>query len=89
MAGYRLSIKRSAGRELEGVGSRAHRERIVTRICALAATPRPHGCEKLAGYHDRYRIRQGDYRIVYLIDDHRQEIAIFKIGHRREVYRGD
>ncbi len=49
-------------------------------------TPRPTGCEKLSD-QERYRIRQGDYRIVYSVDDERKRIDVVKIGHRREVYR--
>jgi len=84
---FKLSIKPSAGKELEAVGSKADRTRVVAKIMALAANPRPHGSEKLAGYEDRYRIRQGSYRVVYLIDDAASEVTIYKIGHRREVYR--
>jgi mRNA interferase RelE/StbE len=84
---YRLSIKPSAGKELEAVGAKADRTRIVGKIAALAANPRPHGSEKLAGYDHRYRIRQGNYRVVYQIDDDACHVTIYKIGHRREVYR--
>jgi mRNA interferase RelE/StbE len=84
---YKLSIKASAGKELEAVGSKADRTRIVAKITALATNPRPHGSEKLAGYDDRYRIRQGNYRVVYEIDDSASQVTIYKIGHRREVYR--
>ena len=87
MASYKLSIKPSAGKELEAVGSKSYRSRIVARIAALAANPRPHGSEKLAGYDDRYRVRQGSYRVVYEIDDDARHVTIYKIGHRREVYR--
>jgi mRNA interferase RelE/StbE len=87
VASYKLSIKPSAGKELEAVGSKADRTRIVAKIAALASNPRPHGSEKLAGYDDRYRIRQGNYRVVYEIDDDANEVTIYKIGHRREVYR--
>ena len=87
MAAYRLLIKASAGRELERLGSKSDRRRIVERIRALAVDPRPHGCEKLAGYADRFRIRQGNYRVVYLVDDHRREVTIVKVGDRRNVYR--
>lgn len=87
MAGYRLLIKTSAAKEIEAVGSKADRQRIVVRIQALAANPRPQGSEKLAGYVDRLRVRQGSYRIVYLVDDARREVTIFKVGHRRDVYR--
>jgi mRNA interferase RelE/StbE len=87
VAQYKLSIKPSAGKELEAVGSKADRTRIVSKISALATNPRPHGAEKLAGYDDRYRVRQGNYRVVYEIDDGASHITIYKIGHRREVYR--
>jgi mRNA interferase RelE/StbE len=63
------------------------RRRIVERIGRLATEPRPNGAEKLAGYDNRYRVRQGNYRIVYLIDDSRLEVTVFKVGHRRDVYR--
>ena len=87
MAAYRLLIKASAGRELERVGTKSDRRRIVERIQALAEDPRPHESEKLAGYADRYRIRQGHFRVVYLIDDQRREVTIFKVGDRKDVYR--
>lgn len=87
MGDYRLLIKPSAGKELSRLGSKTDRQRIVQRIEALAEDPRPHGAEKLAGYDDRYRIRQGNYRVVYLIDDHRHEVTIFKIGDRKDVYK--
>lgn len=87
MAGYSVLIKASAGKDIEAVGTKTDRRRIVGRIQALSANPRPQGSEKLAGYTDRYRVRQGSYRIVYLIDDTRREVTIFKIGHRKDVYR--
>ena len=87
MARYRVHIKRSAAKELETVAQKADRQRLVTRIEMLAGQPRPSGCEKLAGYDDRYRVRQGDYRVVYAVDDAQRTVTIFKIGHRRDVYR--
>jgi mRNA interferase RelE/StbE len=87
VAGYKLLIKPSAGKELEAVGAKADRLRIVQRIHALVDDPRPPGSEKLAGYDDRYRVRQGSYRVIYLIDDKRRELTIYRIGHRREVDR--
>jgi mRNA interferase RelE/StbE len=60
--------------------------RVTKRIEGLAADPRPPGCEKLSG-QDRYRVRQGDYRILYEVDDPGLVVTIVKIGHRREVYR--
>ena len=87
MAGYKLLLKPSAAKEIDAIGSKEDRRRIIERISALALNPRSAKTEKLAGYDDRYRIRQGSYRIVYLIDDARREITIFKVGHRRDVYR--
>ena len=85
MASYRLFIKPSAVKELEEVPLKMRRQ-LVSRIRRLAGEPRPAGCEKLTGT-GRYRIRQGDYRAVYEIDDERLRVVVVKIGHRREVYR--
>ena len=87
MAAYRLSIKPSAGKEIDGLGTKADRQRIVRRILQLAADPHPTGSEKLAGFADRFRVRQGQYRIIYLVDDAAREVTVFKVGHRKEVYR--
>ena len=85
MEKYRILIKPSASRELDDI-PKTDLKRIVKRIQNLSETPRPSGCEKLSG-EDRYRVRQGPYRIVYLIDDKSREVIIVKVGHRREVYR--
>ena len=85
MASYRLLIKESAARELEGLGL-ADRRRIVDRILSLSDNPRPAGSEKLSG-QEKYRVRQGDFRILYEVADRSQTVTIVKIGHRREVYR--
>jgi len=88
VAGYRLLIKPSAGKEIEALDQKKDRKRIVNRIAALASEPRPAGCEKLAGAEERYRVRQGQFRIVYAIDDTSRTVEVVKVGHRREVYRG-
>jgi mRNA interferase RelE/StbE len=88
VAEYRLLIKPSAAKEIEAVATKRDRQRIVSRIGSLAAEPRPLGSEKLAGPRALYRIRQGQYRVVYYIDDRQQAIVVIKVGHRREVYRG-
>jgi len=88
VAGYKLLIKPSAGKEIEALGQKKDRQRVVNRIAALASEPRPTGCEKLAGAEGRYRIRQGQFRIVYAVDDASRTVEVVKIGHRREVYRG-
>jgi mRNA interferase RelE/StbE len=87
VASYRLLLKASAAKEIEKLGSKADRRRIIEKIRRLANNPRASGAEKLAGYEDRYRVRQGDYRIVYLIDDETTTVTIYTVGHRRDVYR--
>lgn len=82
---YNLITKKSAERELRAIPKQDMR-RIVARIQGLAQHPRPSGCEKLSE-HERYRVRQGDYRIIYAVDDESRTVEIVKIGHRREVYR--
>jgi len=61
-------------------------KRIMQRICSLAEDPRPAGCERLSS-QQRYRVRQGVYRIIYEINDGRLMVLVVKVGHRREVYR--
>jgi mRNA interferase RelE/StbE len=85
VASYSVFIKRSAAKELRDLRLE-DRRRITTRISSLATDPRPQGCEKLSG-DEKYRIRQGDLRILYEIDDRDAAITVVKIGHRRDVYR--
>lgn len=85
MESYKLRIKPSAVKELEGLPI-DDRRRIVERITALAEQPRPAGCEKLSGL-DKYRVRPGRYRVLYAIDDAARTITVVKVGHRRDVYR--
>lgn len=85
MGSYKVQVKRSAERELRDIPKK-YLQRIIKRIGALSNDPRPLGCEKLCG-QERYRMRQGKYRVVYSIDDETRTVTIFKIGHRKEVYR--
>jgi len=85
MEKYRVLIKKSAADELHQIPKRDLR-RIVERIRSLGKEPRPYGYEKLST-QERYRIRKGDYRIVFSIDDAVRIVEIFKIGHRSEIYR--
>jgi len=87
VASYKVLIKTSAGKELAAVDSQSVRQKLVGHIQGLAINPRPHGAEKLAGYDDRYRVRPGNYRIVYLIDDDASVVTIFKVGQRKDIYR--
>lgn len=59
---------------------------LVSRIDGLAVNPRPSGCKKLRGYKNLWRIRVGDYRVVYIIDDDRTMVSVTRIAHRRDVY---
>lgn len=86
MARYSIVIRTSAVKEIEAIASRADRRRVVARIESLASDPRPRGCEKLTG-KDRYRVRQGVYRIIYSIEDTKLIVHVVKVGHRRDVYR--
>jgi mRNA interferase RelE/StbE len=83
---YEVLIERTAERDLKSLPTTLF-GRIVPRIKALAENPRPYGCHKLAGSKNDWRIRIGDYRVVYEIDNARKRVRIFRIKHRREVYR--
>lgn len=87
MARYKLLIKRSAAKELEAIAGKKDRERITQRIQALADDPRPRGAEKLSGISEKYRIRQGDFRILYEIQDDVLVVYVVRIADRKEVYR--
>lgn len=86
MESYRIVIKRSAAKEIERV-PKSHRQRIVSKIQELARQPRPLGVKKLSG-EEKYRIRQGEYRILYKIDDSIITITVVKVGNTKDVYRG-
>jgi len=85
MAVYSIFLKDSVRKDLDHIPNN-YLQRIMERIAALAENPRPFGCEKLSG-QEKYRIRQGDYRIIYSIQDTQLTVWVVKVGHRREVYR--
>lgn len=85
MAGYSVLLRESVRKDLESM-PRKDLQRIVQKIGALATDPRPAGSEKLSG-QERYRIRQGRYRIIYSIQDFELTVWVVKVAHRREVYR--
>lgn len=87
MAKFEVLIKASAVKELEAIPRKRDRQRITQRIRSLTENPRPPGCRKLSG-RDRYRIRQGRYRIVYSIEDERLIVYVVKVADRKGVYRG-
>jgi len=85
VAKYALEIKQSAQKELDALDD-ALFSRLDRKILALTDTPRPAGCKKLKGYKDQWRVRVGDWRVLYIIDDDAKLVSVTRIAHRREVY---
>ena len=85
MAAYKIFFKRSVEKDFKTIPKK-DLNRILDRIEKLAKDPRPSGSEKLTG-QERYRVRQGLYRIVYSIQDNELTIWVVKVGHRKDVYR--
>ena len=85
MEKFSIDFKKSAVKELKKI-NKFDLQKIIKKISSLCINPKPEGSQKLTG-HKLYRIRQGNYRIVYFIDDDKREIQIVKIGHRKEIYR--
>jgi mRNA interferase RelE/StbE len=85
MAQYKIFFKKSVEKDLKSIPPR-DLKKILRKIESLQLNPRPAGSEKLTGL-ERYRIRQGSYRIVYSIQDFELTVWVVKIGHRKEIYR--
>ncbi len=85
MNSYTVEVKPSARKELEALPDNVL-SRVVAKLEALGHTPRPAGCKKLKGYKDHWRVRAGDWRVVYIIDDPGKAVSVTRIAHRREVY---
>ncbi len=85
MTNYKIVIKQSVAKDLRPIPNKDVK-RILQRIEQLAQEPRPPGSEKLSS-EEKYRIRQGDYRILYKIEDEIVTVFIVKIGHRRDIYQ--
>ena len=85
MAEYKIFFKKSVEKDLDAIPKK-DLKRIIKRIGELAEDPRPHGCEKLTG-QDRYRLRQGRYRIVYSTQDNELTVWVVKVVHRKHIYR--
>jgi mRNA interferase RelE/StbE len=83
---YTVQIKPAAEREMDRLPVKTF-DRVVLAILSLESNPRPRNCKKLRGV-DEYRLRVGDYRILYTIEDSQRRVEIIAVGHRREVYRG-
>jgi mRNA interferase RelE/StbE len=85
MAAYKVFFKKPVQKDFDSIPKKDLR-RILNRIAGLAENPRPTGCEKLTG-KERYRLRQGRYRIVYSIHDDELTVWVVKVGHRKDIYR--
>jgi len=85
MAGYKVLFKASVEKDLAAIPKK-DLKKILKRIEGLVENPRPSGCEKLTG-QERYRLRQGRYRIVYSIQDDDLTVWVVKVGHRKDIYR--
>ena len=82
---YAVEVLRSAQKQLERIAA-DHQDRLLAALESLAETPRPDGCSKLAG-RDAWRIRVGDYRVVYEIQDDSRLVTVVVIAHRKDAYR--
>ena len=87
MGKYSVELKVSARKELERLPAKLI-QRIFPKLEGLASEPRPAGCKKLKGGQREWRIRVGDYRVVYTIDDEKLMVSVMRIRHRSEVYDG-
>lgn len=85
MARYRLVFRKSVAKDLRSIPDKDV-ARILQRMEALQDDPRPAGSEKLSG-QERYRIRQGVYRIVYEVIDNQLVVTVVKVGHRKDIYK--
>ncbi len=83
---YEVYLKRSAEKELGGLPVKIH-DNIVNQLISLQINPRPRGVKKLKKQKEEYRIRIGQYRAVYVIDDSNKKIEVFSVAHRKDVYR--
>ncbi len=86
MASYNVELTRTAEKQLRRIAKR-DRNRLVEAIRGLADRPRPNGARKLQGYDDVYRIRVGQYRVVYEVFDDRVVVIVLKVGHRKDIYK--
>ena len=82
---YKIQIKSSAKKELAKLPKK-DLQKVVNKILSLSSNPRPAGCEKLST-EEKYRLRQGNYRIIYSVEDKQVVVVVVKIGHRKDVYR--
>ena len=83
---YKVELRRRVRQSLDRLPEKNH-QAVITALKSLEQEPRPRGVEKIRGT-ELWRIRKGDYRVIYYIDDREQTITVVRIRHRRDVYRG-
>jgi mRNA interferase RelE/StbE len=83
---HRIELSPAAARQLKKI-DRSILPQIAAKIDSLASDPRPHNCEKLSGYEGLYRVRVGDYRIIYAVEDRLVLVVVLKVGNRAEIYQ--
>jgi mRNA interferase RelE/StbE len=83
---FEVLIEHTAERDLKKLNADDF-NRIITNITSLAENPRPHGCRKITGSESYWRIRIGNYRVIYEIDDSDRTVRVFRVRHRRDAYR--
>lgn len=83
---YEIEISRTAEKQLKKLNSNLQRK-ISAVILSLSIEPRPYGCKKLSGFEALYRVRCGDYRIIYEVIDKKVTVTILKLGHRKDIYK--
>ena len=86
MNNFAVEVKPSARKELEALPDNLL-ARVIRKLEALGLNPRPAGCKKLKGYKDQWRVRVGDWRVVYIIDDKAKVVSVTRIAHRSQVYQ--
>lgn len=86
MANYKIEITETAEKSLKKIPKKDI-QKIVEAIQILAISPFPEGCRKLKGEEDVYRVRQGSYRIIYEVIENKIIVLVFKIGHRKDIYK--
>lgn len=84
-SGYSVTILRSAQKEIRALDAGV-RERVVAAIRTLTVDPRPHGCRKLVGAENRWRVRVGEYRVIYSVDDAGRVVKVIAARHRSRAY---
>jgi mRNA interferase RelE/StbE len=85
VSSYAVELKPSARKELESLPDTVL-ARVIRKLESLQHEPRPAGCKRLKGYKDSWRIRIGDWRVVYIVDDTAKLVSVTRVAHRREVY---